>query len=106
MQWISWPLEHSHSSVHFFKSGFTRDSVLANLPGTVIIRVLVLTELREKVLQVDNSEFEFVLAQTPRWGAVSKVPSVFLDGDVLKGSVKYASSSSMVLEHEGLRPSS
>ena len=38
---------------------------MTNLPGTVIIRVLVLTELGEKVLQVDNQEFEFVLAQTP-----------------------------------------
>ena len=38
---------------------------MTNLPGTVIIRVLVLTELGEKVLQVDNTEFEFVLAQTP-----------------------------------------
>ena len=65
MQWISWPLEDSHSSVQFFKIGFTRVSASANFPGTVIICVLVLTELREKVLQVDNSEFEFVLAQTP-----------------------------------------
>ena len=65
MQWISWPLEHSHSSVQFFKIGFTRVSASANLPGTVIIGVLVLTELREKVLQVDNSDFEFVIAQTP-----------------------------------------
>ena len=65
MQWISWALEHSHSSVQFFKIGFTRVSVLTNLPGTVIIRVLVLTELGEKVLKVDNQEFEFVLAQTP-----------------------------------------
>ena len=65
MQWFSWPLEHSHSSVQFFKIGFTRVSALTNLPGTVILRVLVLTELGEKVLQVDNPEFEFVLAQTP-----------------------------------------
>ena len=65
MQWISWPLEHSHSSVQFFKIGFTRVSALTNLPGTVYIRVLVLTELGEKVLQVDNPEFEFVLAQRP-----------------------------------------
>ena len=65
MQWISWALEHSHSSVQFFKIGFTRVSALTNLPGTVIIRVLVLTELGEKLLQVDNPEFEFVLAQTP-----------------------------------------
>ena len=64
MQWFSWPLEHSHSSVQFFKIGFTRVSALTNLPGTVILRVLVLTELGEKVLQVDNPEFEFVLAQT------------------------------------------
>ena len=59
-----------------------------------------------KRLQVDNPEFEFVLAQTPLWGAVSKISSVFSDGDVFKGSVIYASSSSIVLEHEGLRPSS
>ena len=60
---------------------------LAYLPGAFIIRVLVLTELRENVLQVDNSESESGLALTLPWGAVSKVPRVTSDADVYKGSV-------------------
>ena len=60
---------------------------LAYLPGAFIIRVLVLTELRENVLQVDNSESESGLALTLSWGAVSKVPRVTSDADVYKGSV-------------------
>ena len=41
---------------------------LAYLPGAFIIRVLVLTEVRENVLQVDNSESESGLALTLLWG--------------------------------------
>ena len=44
---------------------------LAYLPGAFIIRVLVLTEPRENVLQVDHSESESGMVLTILWGGPS-----------------------------------